>query len=204
MTVHVHTIIIKHTVCSFQIQNKCKWYACYIIQQKYTCTKCINWPTWTDVLQWKLFPLMETCPGHSMNTSFCHIKISSFNLSEISQIFSYFALKSTEREVPVAMFITIVVSPPPAVTPGVDFTKSCKSKINRKCDFQAFDWLKFTLTTDLRLTTFCEIDHWCLKLILYFCMFITFWTFVHKSSHFVSAFFWNHMMILYCENVCMI
>ena len=46
---------------------------------------------------------------------------------------------------------------------GVDFTKSCKSKINRKCyrkcDFQAFDWLKFTLTTDLRLTTFCEIDH---------------------------------------------
>ena len=46
---------------------------------------------------------------------------------------------------------------------GVDFTKSRKSKINRKCyrkcDFQAFDWLKFTLTTDLRLTTFCEIDH---------------------------------------------
>ena len=44
----------------------------------------------------------------------------------------------------------------------VDFTKSRKSKINRKCyrkcDFQAFDWLKFTLTTDLRLTTFCEID----------------------------------------------
>ena len=34
-----------------------------------------------------------------------------------------------------------------------DFTKSRKSKINRrccrKCDFQAFDWLKFTLTTDL-------------------------------------------------------
>jgi hypothetical protein len=49
-------------------------------------------PTWTDVLQWKLFPMMETCPGHSMNTSFCHIKISSFNLSEISQICSYFAL----------------------------------------------------------------------------------------------------------------
>ena len=47
---------------------------------------------------------------------------------------------------------------------GVDFTKSRKSKINRKCYrkcyFQAFDWLKFTLTTDLRLTTFCEIDHW--------------------------------------------
>ena len=46
---------------------------------------------------------------------------------------------------------------------GFDFTKSRKSKINRKCyrkcDFQAFDWLKFTLTTDLRLTTFCEIDH---------------------------------------------
>ena len=42
---------------------------------------------------------------------------------------------------------------------GIDFTKSRKSKINRKCDFQAFDWLKFTLTTDLRLTTFCEIDH---------------------------------------------
>ena len=51
---------------------------------------------------------------------------------------------------------------------GVDFTKSRKSKINhkcyRKCDFQAFDWLKFTLTTDLRLTTFCEIDHWSLEL----------------------------------------
>ena len=46
---------------------------------------------------------------------------------------------------------------------GVDFTKSRKSKINRKCDFQAFDWLKFTLTTDLRLTTFCEIDHWNMK-----------------------------------------
>jgi hypothetical protein len=49
------------------------------------------------------------------------------------------------------------------LTAGVDFTKSLKSKINRKCyrkcDFQAFDWLKFTLTTDLRLTTFCEIDH---------------------------------------------
>ena len=43
--------------------------------------------------------------------------------------------------------------------PGVDFTKSRKSKINRKCDFQAFDWLKFTLTTDLGLTTFCEINH---------------------------------------------
>ena len=134
----------------------------HVIQQTYTCTKCINWPTWTDVLQWKLFPMMETCPGHSMNTSFCHIKISSFNLSEISQIFSYFALKSTEREVPVAMFITIVASPP-AMTPGVDFTKSRKSKINHLklivSDFQAFDWLKFTLTTDLRLTTFCEIDH---------------------------------------------
>jgi hypothetical protein len=37
---------------------------------------------------------------------------------------------------------------------GVDFTKS------RKCDFQAFDGLKFTLTTDLRLTIFCEINHW--------------------------------------------
>ena len=31
--------------------------------------------------------------------------------------------------------------------------------VDRKCDFQAFDWLEFTLTTDLRLTTFCEIDH---------------------------------------------
>jgi hypothetical protein len=42
-----------------------------------------------------------------------------------------------------------------------------QSKINRKCyrkcDFQAFHWLTFTLTTDLRLTTFCEIDHWILK-----------------------------------------
>jgi hypothetical protein len=40
--------------------------------------------------------------------------------------------------------------------PEIDFTKSRKSKINRKCyrkcDFQAFVWLKFTLTTDLRLT----------------------------------------------------
>jgi hypothetical protein len=48
--------------------------------------------------------------------------------------------------------------------PGIDFTKIRKSKINRKCyrncDFQAFDWLKFALTTDLRLTTFSEIDHW--------------------------------------------
>ena len=197
MTVHAHTIIIKHTVCSFQIQNKCKWYACY--------TAKIYMYKMYQLTNMNRCPAVETVPndGHSMNTSFCHIKISSFNLSEISQICSYFALKSTEREVPVAMFITIVVSLP-VVTPGVDFTKSRKSKINRKCDFQSFDWLKFTLTTDLRLTTFCEIDHWCLKLLLYFCMFITFWTFVHKSSHFVSAFFWNHMMILYCENVCMI
>ena len=48
------------------------------------------------------------------------------------------------------------------------FTKSRKSKINRKCyrkcDFQAFDWLKFTLRTDLRLTTFCEIEHRTLPL----------------------------------------
>ena len=43
--------------------------------------------------------------------------------------------------------------------PVVDFTKSRKSKINCKCDFQAFDWLKLTLTTDLKLTTFCEIEH---------------------------------------------
>ena len=47
--------------------------------------------------------------------------------------------------------------------------KSCKSKINRKCyrkcDFQAFDWLKFTLTTDLRLATFCEIDHRSLNIL---------------------------------------
>ena len=52
-----------------------------------------------------------------------------------------------------------------STSPGVDFTKSRKFKINRKCyrkcDFQDFDWLKFTLTTDLRLTTFCEIDHRC-------------------------------------------
>ena len=45
------------------------------------------------------------------------------------------------------------------------------SKINRKCyckcDFQVFDWLKFTLTADLRLATFCEIDQNILPYILF-------------------------------------
>ena len=48
----------------------------------------------------------------------------------------------------------------PSQSLGSISQKIRKSKINRKCDFQAFDWLKFTLTTDLRLTTFCEIDPW--------------------------------------------
>ena len=51
-------------------------------------------------------------------------------------------------------------------TPGyisvVDFTKSCKSKISRKCEFQPIKSLEITLTItltiNLRLTTFCEID----------------------------------------------
>ena len=44
----------------------------------------------------------------------------------------------------------------------VDFTKSCKSKISRKCEFQPIKSLEITLTItltiNLRLTTFCEID----------------------------------------------
>jgi uncharacterized protein (DUF2342 family) len=59
---------------------------------------------------------------------------------------------------------------------GVDFTKSRKFKINRKCyrkcDFQAIDWLKITLTTDLRLTTFCEIDHWSFDWVIKYMVFI--------------------------------
>jgi hypothetical protein len=53
--------------------------------------------------------------------------------------------------------------------------KSRKSKINRKCyhkcDFQAIDWLKFTLTTDLRLTTL-EIDHWSFDWVIKYMVFI--------------------------------
>ena len=60
--------------------------------------------------------------------------------------------------------------------PGIAFTKSRKSKINRKCyrkcDFQAFDWLKFTLTTDLRFTTFCEIDHCLVRLLCIYCQYL--------------------------------
>ena len=44
----------------------------------------------------------------------------------------------------------------------VDFTKSRKSKISRKCEFQPIKSLEITLmitlTINLRLTTFCEID----------------------------------------------
>jgi hypothetical protein len=40
----------------------------------------------------------------------------------------------------------------------VDFTKSCKSKISRKCEFQPIKSFEITLTINLRLTTFCEID----------------------------------------------
>ena len=44
----------------------------------------------------------------------------------------------------------------------VDFTKSCKSKISRKCEFQPIKSLEITLTItltiNLRLTTFCVID----------------------------------------------
>ena len=46
--------------------------------------------------------------------------------------------------------------------PVVDFTKSCKSKISRKREFQPIKSLEITLTItlaiNLRLTTFCEID----------------------------------------------
>ena len=52
--------------------------------------------------------------------------------------------------------------------PVVDFTKSCKSKISRKCEFQPIKSLEITLTItlkiNLRLTTFCEIDpRWIIK-----------------------------------------
>ena len=50
------------------------------------------------------------------------------------------------------------------MVPGVDFTKSRKSKISRKCEFQPIKGLEITLTItltiNLRLTTFCEIDPW--------------------------------------------
>ena len=48
--------------------------------------------------------------------------------------------------------------------PVVDFTKSCKSKISRKREFQPIKSLEITLTItltiNLRPTTFCEIDPW--------------------------------------------
>ena len=60
-------------------------------------------------------------------------------------------------------------------TPGyisvVDFTKSCKSTISRKCEFQPIKSLEITLTIiltiNLRLTTFCEIDPCILRNIDY-------------------------------------
>ena len=46
--------------------------------------------------------------------------------------------------------------------PVGDFTKNCKSKISRKCEFLPIKSLEITLTMtltiNLRLTTFCEID----------------------------------------------
>ena len=42
--------------------------------------------------------------------------------------------------------------------PVVDFTKSCRSKISRKCEFQPIKSLEIILTINLRLTTSCEID----------------------------------------------
>jgi hypothetical protein len=53
------------------------------------------------------------------------------------------------------------------MTSVVDFTKSCKSKISRKCEFQPIKSLEITLTItltiNLRLKTFCEIDPWPLN-----------------------------------------
>ena len=60
----------------------------------------------------------------------------------------------------------------------VDFTKSRKSKISRKCEFQPIKSLEITLTItltiNLRLTTFCEIDPWCLTRFPYQMMFVSF------------------------------
>ena len=55
----------------------------------------------------------------------------------------------------------------------VDFTKSRKSKISRKCEFQPIKSLEITLTItltiNLRLTTFCEIDPNLTKIIFVTC-----------------------------------
>ena len=40
---------------------------------------------------------------------------------------------------------------------------SRKSKISLKCEFQPIKSLEITLTINLRLTIFCEIDPWCSK-----------------------------------------
>jgi hypothetical protein len=57
----------------------------------------------------------------------------------------------------------------PKRRPVVDFTKGCKSKISRKCEFQPIKNLEITLaitlTINLRLTTFCEIDSWIFKVL---------------------------------------
>ena len=51
------------------------------------------------------------------------------------------------------------------------YSKSCKSKISRKCEFQPIKNLEITLTItltiNLRLTTFCEIDQNILPYILF-------------------------------------
>ena len=58
--------------------------------------------------------------------------------------------------------------------PLVDFTKSCKSKISRKCEFQPIKSLEITLTItltiNLRLTTFCEIDPRTISRHVYVCV----------------------------------
>jgi hypothetical protein len=127
---HAHTIIIKHTVCSFQIQNKCKWYACY--------TAKIYMYKMYQLTNMNRCPAVETVPndGHSMS---------------ISQK---------------------VVSLRSVVSVNFNQSKDWKSHLRLILDLRLF--VKSTPGV------------------------------TNKSSHFVSAFFWNHMMILYCENVCMI
>jgi hypothetical protein len=71
------------------------------------------------------------------------------NKSQFRELHLFLSLK-TRREVRKLVLFYQIVN---GQVPGIDFTKSRKSKINRKCyrkcHFQAFDWLKFTLTTDL-------------------------------------------------------
>ena len=79
-----------------------------------------------------------------------------FTQKVVFQNFSIIRCQVTVRNM--HNFITV------AYTPVVDFTKSRKSKISRKCEFQPIKSLEITLTItlaiNLRLTTFCEIDPW--------------------------------------------